>query len=51
MMRTGVREEDGPAISTEAVEFDFAMGGFNFKVRNCVSDGKAWHFGSKLIRM
>lgn len=43
---TWVREEDGPVISTEVMELDFAMGGFDFKVRKCVSDCKAWHFPS-----
>jgi len=38
-----VREEDGPAISTELMKLDAAMGSLKIKVRNGVSDGKAWH--------
>jgi hypothetical protein len=42
-----MREEKGPCIRTELMEFDIALSGINLKIRNSVSNGKAWHFECK----
>lgn len=39
-----MREDDGEGVGDVVMEFEGAMGGFDFEIGERVSDGEAWHF-------